>query len=75
MNGRAAFTFGLDYRYNMYNGGDRDYEVMGGAGVRYSFTPRMWVAAGVKWEHLVDPIEIEDRGRTPTRCAAWSSTS
>jgi hypothetical protein len=60
LSGRGAVTFGLDYRESFYSNdyGDTS-QWTGGVGLTYAFSPRLWASAGVKWEHLTDPVGIE----------------
>ena len=59
--GRASVTFGADYRHTDYFSGEKESfsEWTGGAGFGYTFANGVWMRAGVKWEHLVDPVDIE----------------
>jgi hypothetical protein len=59
--GRASFTFGGDYRHTDYFSGENVSfsEWTGGAGFGVTFANGVWVKGGVKWEHLVDPVDIQ----------------
>lgn len=62
--GRGDFRFGADYQHHDYLNRDLSYsEWTAGAGVGYRFTKWFWAEAGVKWDHLVDPVAIEFRGK------------
>lgn len=65
LGGRASLSFGGDYRHFDYFSGQSDSysEWTAGLGASYSFPFGLWVKAGVKWEHLVNPVDIQYAGR------------
>jgi hypothetical protein len=62
--GRADLTFGGDYRHTDYFAGENEsyFEWTVGAGVAYRFGNGVWIKGGVKWEHLVDPVDLDEVG-------------
>jgi hypothetical protein len=65
LGGRANVTFGGDYRhFNYFSGENISYsQWTAGIGASYSWKFGLWVKGGVKWEHLVDPVDIQFAGR------------
>lgn len=63
--GRGNITFGGDYRHFDYfcYGDDSFSEWTGGVGAGYSFANGLWFRGGVKWEHLVNPVDAQFAGR------------
>jgi hypothetical protein len=63
LGGRGSVTFGADLTYRRYfTRDDNATEWVTGIGIGYKFPRNWWIRAGVKWEHLSDPIRIEDKG-------------
>lgn len=65
LGGRAKLTFGGDYRHFDYFSGEEDSysEWTAGLGASYVFPMGLWIKGGIKWEHLVDPVDIQFAGR------------